>query len=287
MPQAFQPGFGLGGMMGMGGFTGGGGRAGGGFGGGLGGLGGGLGGLVGGQGKGRAGTAPTGGSSTSSPATGNIGTVPAPVSPPPKTVVELTKQLARDKENKASDAKAPDIHALRNYYNQGTLIQQLAESKKGEKKEAAENAMAQLDQLKALDRARALYNSQQHKDVQGGRLGVDIAVQNNALRFQNRLTQTANRYVQKRNLLDVGGVWIDEKFDPKMPTLVVKAQSAAYFRLLERRPQMKEVLALGNYLVWVSPSGTALIVDRNDGRDTLTDEAIDRLFVVPAKKTKK
>jgi Ca-activated chloride channel family protein len=43
------------------------------------------------------------------------------------------------------------------------------------------------------------------------------------------------------------------------------------------------VLAVGNYLVWVSPSGTALIIDQNDGQETVTDAAIDNLFVAPAK----
>jgi Ca-activated chloride channel family protein len=86
----------------------------------------------------------------------------------------------------------------------------------------------------------------------------------------------------KRNLIDVGGVWIDEKFDSKLPTLLVKAQSPAYFRILERHPKMKEVFSVGNYFVWVSPSGTALIVDANDGQTTLSDEVIDRLFVAAA-----
>ncbi len=132
-----------------------------------------------------------------------------------------------------------------------------------------------------------MFNQNQQKRVQEGKLGVDFAVQNNALRFQNRVGQCATRFVQQRNLINVGGVWIDDKFDAKMPTVIVKAQSAGYFRLLEKRPEMKEVLALGNYLVWVSPSGTALIVDRNDGKEELADEAIDRLFIVPAKGAKK
>jgi Ca-activated chloride channel homolog len=255
VPQAFQPGFGIGG--GFGGGSGGPGKAGP--------AGGGL-------------PGPTGGLA-------------------PKTVSELTKQLSAggDKDGwsasngkgakgKPGESKGPDVNMLRYYFNQSQLAE---DEKRANKKEEAEAAKAQLETLRALDQARDLYTRQQHKDVQGGKLGVDIAVQNNQLRFQNRLTQTANRFVQKRNLLEVGGVWIDEKFDPKMPTLVVKAQSAAYFRLLERHPEMKEVLALGNYLVWVAPNGMALIVDRNDGQDTLTDAAIDNLFAAPSKETKK
>jgi Ca-activated chloride channel homolog len=169
-----------------------------------------------------------------------------------------------------------DIGETRQIITESTLAAGAKDAKGGDEKAAYSY---QLGQLKALDKARGLFNSQMHKEVQGGKLGVDFAVQNNALRFQNRLTATANRFVQQRNLIDVGGVWIDEKFDPKLPSVVVKAQSAAYFRILERQPKMREVLSLGNFIVWVSPSGTALIIDLNDGQETMTDDAIDRLFV--------
>ena len=67
--------------------------------------------------------------------------------------------------------------------------------------------------------------------------------------------------------------------------LKVKAMSAAYFRMLERQPQVREVFQLGNHVVWVSPSGTALIIDQGDGREELPDADIDRLFVAQVKKS--
>jgi Ca-activated chloride channel family protein len=191
----------------------------------------------------------------------------------PKTVNEFAQNLGK------GDKNGKDLALLRQHAAE-------AELKAGEKGAAkAEDADAYrrtLDEMKALDKAKMYFNQQQHKEVQGGKLGVDFAVQNNALRFQTRLSNTANRFVQKRNLLEVGGIWIDDQFDPKMPTVVVKAQSPAYFRILERHPKMSEVFALGNYFVWVSPSGTALIVDLNDGQEQLTDEGIDRLFAPAA-----
>ena len=54
---------------------------------------------------------------------------------------------------------------------------------------------------------------------------------------------------------------------PKMDIVTVKAMSDAYFRILELQPQMKEVFRLGNHLVWVTPSGTALVIDVNDGKE--------------------
>jgi Ca-activated chloride channel family protein len=131
----------------------------------------------------------------------------------------------------------------------------------------------------AYDRARELLGRGGTDRVQAGKLGVDLSLQMKNLRQQCQLDATALRNVQGRTCLELGGVWIDEGFDPKMPTLVVKAQSDAYFRMLERQPQIKDVFRLGNHLVWVAPNGTALVIDTNDGKDNLSDAEIDKLFV--------
>jgi Ca-activated chloride channel family protein len=134
-------------------------------------------------------------------------------------------------------------------------------------------------QKKSLDKARDLLDRRQLAGVQNGTVGVDLSVQSNQLRGQAHLCQTAVRRVQGRTCLDVGGVWIDDGFDAKMTTVTVKAMSKAYFRLLERQPHVREVLQLGNYLVWVTPSRTALAIDANHGVEELPDADIDRLFV--------
>ena len=69
-----------------------------------------------------------------------------------------------------------------------------------------------------------------------------------------KLDQTA--LAQRRRAatcLEFGGVWIDEGFNAKTKMVVVKAQSDAYFRILERHPVVKDVFRLGNHLVWVTP----------------------------------
>jgi len=120
--------------------------------------------------------------------------------------------------------------------------------------------------------------------VQQGTLGVDLSVQVNNLRNQSQLAPNAVQRAANRNLVDVGGVWIDDRFDGKMKTVTIKAQSDAYFRLLERQPSLRELLRLGNHIVYVTPSGDALIIDANDGAETMTDAEIDRLFVAKEKK---
>ncbi len=109
--------------------------------------------------------------------------------------------------------------------------------------------------------------------------GVNLSCYTNDLKNQCRLQQTALRRVGSRNCVEIGGVWIDEGYTAKTPTVTVKAQSDAYFRILEKRPEVKEVFQLGNHLVWVTPNGTALVVDTNDGKDKMDDAEIDTLFV--------
>jgi Ca-activated chloride channel family protein len=148
-------------------------------------------------------------------------------------------------------------------------------------KKAAKDAIAQQS---SLQKAQAAFNLRRLHDVQQGQLGVDFAVTNNALRFQNQVSRTASRNVQNRNVVEVGGVWIDDAFTPKLETVAVKAQSEAYFRILERHPEVKDVYTLGNYVIWITPSGKALIIDANNGAETMEDAAIDRLFVAAGKK---
>ena len=100
----------------------------------------------------------------------------------------------------------------------------------------------------------------------------------NNLRNQERLSLTANRCVHGRNCLEIGGVWIDDAYKADTKSVAVKAQSDAYFRILEKHPKMKDVFRLGNHVVWITPSGTALVIDQNDGKEKLDDAEIEALF---------
>jgi Ca-activated chloride channel family protein len=163
----------------------------------------------------------------------------------------------------------------------GDLLTKGASSAPGKDGEAQKQA---LEQKKAFDEARQFFARRELAGVQAGKLGVDLSVQMNNLRNQTRLTQTASRLVNQRNCLEVGGIWVDEKFNPKMKSVTIKAMSPAYFQILDKQPKMREVFGLGNYLIWISPSGTALIVDQNDGQTEMADADIDRLFVAAEKK---
>ena len=132
-------------------------------------------------------------------------------------------------------------------------------------------------QKKTWDDANSAFKGR--KDgYQTGQLGVDLSQAANTLRNQDRVCLTANRQVQGRNVLELGGVWIDDAYKAETKSVTVKSQSDAYFRILELHPEMKDVFRLGNFVVWISPSGTALVVDANDGKDKLSDKEIEELF---------
>ena len=155
--------------------------------------------------------------------------------------------------------------------------------KKGDAKDK-EAVKEVFEQRSSLEKAQAAFTNKQLYQVQNGKLGVDFAIMNNELRQQKQLTKTGSRNVQNRNVIEVGGVWIDDGFNAKLETVTVKAQSEAYFKILELHPEVKDVYQLGNYVIWVTPSGKALIIDRGAGVETLSDADINRLFVAPAKK---
>lgn len=114
---------------------------------------------------------------------------------------------------------------------------------------------------------------------QTGQLGVDLSCAANNLRNQDRVSLTANRQVYGRNCLEIGGVWIDDAYKAETKSVTVKAQSDAYFRILELNPTMKDVYRLGNHVVWITPSGTALVIDQTQGTDTMDDADIKALFI--------
>jgi Ca-activated chloride channel homolog len=75
----------------------------------------------------------------------------------------------------------------------------------------------------------------------------------------------------------VDDVWVDDRYESSAKTLKLKAFGSAYFRLLANHPELKTVFALGDRVVWVTPSGVALVID-TEGNDEVADQLLDSLF---------
>jgi Ca-activated chloride channel family protein len=128
---------------------------------------------------------------------------------------------------------------------------------------------AQTTQLK-----EALKNGQANT----GKLGVDLAVTLEEMRTNCHVGQTKARRAAGRTCNEVSGVWVDDGYDAKMATVRVKALSAAYFKLLQKQASLGEVFKLGTRVIWVTPSGTALVIDPTAGEESISDEQIEQLF---------
>lgn len=179
----------------------------------------------------------------------------------------------------------PLLDTLREAGDRGELRGKLADdalkdASKSEKPSDGKGAVAtrELERKQALEKAKEAFNRRDRDAAASGKLGVDLAVATEQLRRSSRVTQSAMRTVSGRQMLEVGGVWVDEGFTPKTEAVVVKAMSDAYFKLLEKHPELKRVLQLGNHLVWITPSGKALVIDGNAGKETLSDAEIASLF---------
>jgi Ca-activated chloride channel family protein len=181
---------------------------------------------------------------------------------------------------KRAQATTADGAKTRQTYASGALGRALAAAPKDAKGQpgllSLQEAKARLDNYRE---AEQLLKEGRRDQVQAGKLGVELSCDTNNLRNQSQLSRTAQRRIGSRNLLEIGGVWIDEAYDAKMPIVNIKTMSPAYFRMLERQPQVRDVFRIGNYLVWVTPNGTALVLDAGNGREQISDEEIDRLFV--------
>ena len=142
----------------------------------------------------------------------------------------------------------------------------------------AEQLKKAMDAKGDLDRAKDALRRRDQNAVQGGKMGVDLSVQNQNFRDQTTVSETAIKQISGRSMIEVGGVWIDEGFLKTMPTMVIQAQSDAYFRLLEKQPHLRKLFGLGNYLIWVTPGNTALVIDTQEGKNTISDKEIEQMF---------
>lgn len=112
-----------------------------------------------------------------------------------------------------------------------------------------------------------------------GKLGVDLSLANRKLRQQGQVDAKSRQTVATREMLLIGQVWIDSKFTEKTKAVMVKGFSEAYFAILSEQPTIKEVYQLGNAIIWITPSGSALVIDPTKGKTKMKVEEIKKLFI--------
>ena len=116
-----------------------------------------------------------------------------------------------------------------------------------------------------------------------GAAAVDYALKLNMLKDSRHVApgQAQVRHVAGRTFVLWRGVWIDRAFTSKLPRVKVKYLGSAYMKILDCGAKWRKILALGQYLVVVTPNGTALVV--GDEEDKGLDDAKIAALFVPAK----
>ena len=111
-----------------------------------------------------------------------------------------------------------------------------------------------------------------------GKDAVDLAERVAELKTGTRPESAATeRTVAGRRFRKVGGAWVDQTFKSSMTTLRLRALGKAYFQLLAEHPELSAIFALGTRITWVSPSGTALVIDKQ-GQDNPSEAVLHHLF---------
>jgi Ca-activated chloride channel family protein len=114
-----------------------------------------------------------------------------------------------------------------------------------------------------------------------GKAGVDVA---GKLRQLKEAEQAGDRSLAEfrkaagTRFFLYNGMWVDEKFDAAAEMTAVKFGSEAYFKLIEKAPQLVEALKLGTRIVIVTSPGNCVAVC-GAGSEKMTDAQIDALFV--------
>jgi hypothetical protein len=80
--------------------------------------------------------------------------------------------------------------------------------------------------------------------------------------------------INKRNFYRIRGVWVDSEFTEKMQTVNVQFGSDAYFKLLELKPEVKDILTLGERLI-LTVDGKAIFI-AEDVKDPVSADDLEK-----------
>ena len=117
-----------------------------------------------------------------------------------------------------------------------------------------------------------------------GKTAVDVAQAIQRLRqaeTASRDMKTVQQVQQKssRQFANYRGVWVDQAFQGTEKLTKIKWGSAAYFRLVRERPELREALGQGERVVIVTIAGQAVAIDADQGAEELSDAEMKVLFV--------
>ncbi len=111
-----------------------------------------------------------------------------------------------------------------------------------------------------------------------GKQAIDLAEQVAAFKSSNSGLARDVRTIAGRRFRKAGNYWVDQTYKPRTPIVHIRFLGKAYFALAAEHHELGPILALGREIIWVSPSGKALMID-TQGDDDMPGPAREALFV--------
>ncbi len=200
--------------------------------------------------------------------------IPPPIRPPrpiplPRPMMERRSQALDKMDFKAeADDEAGE-----------SQLPAKAPSGKGGAAWNAARAKKSAEQEKARELAGG-FGRKEGKDAVGASIVMeelkqaDVATQSLAVKRKWTLRRVGTRTFGYNR-----GVWVDLKWDPKTAdTTKIKYLSNAWFALMDKDPDLKKVLAMGEQVLVVLKSGKAVVIAKDSGKEDLSEKQLKQLF---------
>jgi Ca-activated chloride channel family protein len=121
--------------------------------------------------------------------------------------------------------------------------------------------------LAALPAAAGRTSSEATAGESGRRMSERLRDMREANREQSSVV---TRYVSGRLFLNRGGAWIEDGAESAGETLEIRYLSQAYFDLLARRPDLREVLSMGENVTLKIDDDKTIVIRSSSGRETIS-----------------
>jgi len=126
--------------------------------------------------------------------------------------------------------------------------------------------VAQYQALSALSRSAGSTSADAASGESGRRMSEQLRDMREA---DHQQTGALTRYVAGRLFVQSGGVWTEDGADGASETLQIRYMSAAYFALLTARPELRELLSLGENVTFRAAEGKAIVIRADAGRESV------------------
>jgi len=129
--------------------------------------------------------------------------------------------------------------------------------------------------LSALPQAAGSTSGEAASGVAGRRMSEELRDMREADRVESG---AATRFVAGRLFIQQSGAWVEDGAADAGATMEIKYLSGAYFALLTARPELREVLTLGENVTFKTADGKAIVIRSGSGRESVSSGDLEAMF---------